>query len=242
VADVTVPDGSPYQVNTAFVKTWRIKNVGTATWTTNYALVFVKGEVMTTTTDLPLPAAVGPGQTIDLAINLVVPAKTGRVRGFWQLRNAAGDFFGVGPGANEPIYVDIFAVTDKVVSGPPVQVNGVSLSIAEPVVSGPCPYDLVLTGSLDLNAHGTGPVTGQLEATFSDPNFKFTAPDPAAFNFLGIESNPFPFAYTLTFVGNVNAQFRMHILTPTEMRSEPVAFSLTCTSSSPPTATPTPAP
>ncbi len=239
VADVTAPDGSPYQVNTAFVKTWRIKNVGTATWTTSYALVFVKGVAMTTTTDIPLAVAVEPGQTVDLAINLVVPAQTGRVRGFWQLRNAAGAFFGVGTGANEPIYVDIFAVTDKVVSGPPVKVNGVSLSVAEAAVSGPCPYDLILSGSLDINAHGTGPVTGQLEATFSDPNFKFTAPDPAAFNFLGIESNPFPFAYTLAFVGNVTAQFRMHVLTPNEAYSEPITFSLTCTSASPPTAAPT---
>jgi hypothetical protein len=238
VADVTAPDGSPYRIDTTFVKTWRIKNVGTATWTTSYALVFAKGEAMTTTTDIPLPAAVGPGQAIDLTLNLVVPAKTGRVRGFWQLRNAAGAFFGIGPNANEPVYVDIFAVTDKVVSGPPIQVNSVTLGTANATVSAPCPYDLILNGTLGINASGTGPVTAQLETTFSDPNFKFTAPGLAEFNFLGVEGNPFPFAYTLTFVGNVEAQFRVHVLTPNEMRSEPVTFSLTCTSSAPPTATP----
>jgi hypothetical protein len=240
VSDVTAPDGAPYQVSTAFVKTWRLKNVGTATWTTGYALVFVKGDAMTTTTSIPLPAAVGPGETTDLSINLITPAKTGRARGFWQLRNAAGALFGIGPAANEPIYVDIFAVTDKAVSGPPVQVKGVTLSAANTAVSAPCPYDLILRGTLDINPNGTGPVTGALEATFADPNFRFTSPGQAAFNFVGTEPNPFPFAYTLTFVGNVEAQFRMHIQTPNEARSETVTFSLTCTSASPPTATPRP--
>jgi hypothetical protein len=242
VQDVTVPDGAPFPINTTFVKTWRIKNVGTATWTTSYALVFAKGEAMTTTTEIPLPAAVGPGETIDLALDLVVPAKTGRLRGFWQLRNAAGTLFGIGAKFNEPIYVDIFAVTDKAVSGPPVQVSSVTLRTANAVVSAPCPYDLILNGSLGINANGTGPVTAQLETTFSDPNFKYTPPGGAAFNFLGFESNPFPFAYTLTFVGNVEAQFRLHVLTPNDLRSDVVTFSLTCTSSASPAAAPTPTP
>ena len=236
VSDVTAPDGSPYRINTSFAKTWRVKNVGTATWTVAYALVFVKGEAMTTTTEIPLQAAVGPGETVDLTINLVVPDKTGRVRGFWQLRNAAGTLFGVGPDANEPIYVDIFAVTEKAANGPPVQVNSVSLSIANGVVSAPCPYDLVLNGRLGLNDNGTGRVTAELEATFSDPTFKFSSPGVADFNFLGFEANPFPFVYTLTFVGNTEAQFRMHVLTPNDLRSEPVSFSLTCTSAAAPTA------
>ena len=40
VADVTVPDGTSYAANTAFRKTWRLKNIGACTWTTSYALVF----------------------------------------------------------------------------------------------------------------------------------------------------------------------------------------------------------
>ena len=228
VADVTVPDGAPYKIDTPFVKTWRIKNAGTATWTTDYALVFAKGEAMTTTQTIPLPASVAPGQTVDLSLTLTVPAKTGRYQSFWQLRNAAGALFGIGVNANEPIYVDILAVTDKMVSGPPVQVSGVTLSIAKPSITAPCPYALVINGTLGTNTHGAGQVTAQLEATFSDPNFKFTPPGATDFNFQGTESNPFPFAYTLTFVGNVAAQFQLHVLTPNDLRSAPVTFSLTC--------------
>jgi hypothetical protein len=227
-ADVTVPDGTPYKIDATFVKTWRVKNVGTATWTTDYALIFAKGEAMTTTQTVPLLASVAPGQTVELSLTLTVPAKTGRHQGFWQLRNAAGALFGIGVNANEPIYVDIFAVTDKAAGGPPVQVNSATLSIAQPSINAPCPYDLIINGTLGINASGSGRVTAQLEATFSDPNFKFTSPGMADFNFLGTESNPFPIAYTLTFVGNVTAQFELHVLTPNDLRSAPVTFSLTC--------------
>jgi hypothetical protein len=34
VADVTVPDGTNFAPGTTFVKTWRLKNNGSCTWTT----------------------------------------------------------------------------------------------------------------------------------------------------------------------------------------------------------------
>ncbi|PIU90073.1 MAG: hypothetical protein COS63_04110, partial [Anaerolineae bacterium CG06_land_8_20_14_3_00_57_67] len=43
VADITVPDGASFAPGAAFTKTWRLKNIGTCTWTTSYALVFVSG-------------------------------------------------------------------------------------------------------------------------------------------------------------------------------------------------------
>ena len=33
IKDVTVPDGSAFNVNESFTKTWRLKNRGTCTWT-----------------------------------------------------------------------------------------------------------------------------------------------------------------------------------------------------------------
>ena len=35
VTDVTIPDGTVLQPNETFVKTWRIKNIGTCAWNTN---------------------------------------------------------------------------------------------------------------------------------------------------------------------------------------------------------------
>ena len=40
ISDVSVPDGTMFAPNTAFSKTWRLKNVGTCTWTTGYSVVF----------------------------------------------------------------------------------------------------------------------------------------------------------------------------------------------------------
>src|ERR1051326_6274102 len=44
VNDVTYPDGSAVALGGTFTKIWRLKNVGTCTWTTSYALVYVTGE------------------------------------------------------------------------------------------------------------------------------------------------------------------------------------------------------
>jgi hypothetical protein len=46
VADVTVPDDTSYPPGANFTKTWRLKNVGTCTWTPKYKLVFQSGDAM----------------------------------------------------------------------------------------------------------------------------------------------------------------------------------------------------
>src|SRR5690349_5782138 len=40
VADVTVPDGTNFPPKATFTKTWRLKNIGSCTWTTSYQIVF----------------------------------------------------------------------------------------------------------------------------------------------------------------------------------------------------------
>src|SRR5512134_2558781 len=43
VSDVSYPDGSTVALGSTFTKIWRIRNTGTCTWNTSYALVFVSG-------------------------------------------------------------------------------------------------------------------------------------------------------------------------------------------------------
>ncbi len=107
VADVTYPDGSVIGRNAPFTKVWRIKNVGTCSWTTSYALVFVDGEAMSAPVAIALPGTVNPGQTIDIPINLISPSKDGRYKGFFKLRNASGVLFGVGSTASTAFWVDV---------------------------------------------------------------------------------------------------------------------------------------
>ena len=44
ITDATVPDGTSFAPGTAFRKTWRLRNIGTCTWTTGYSLVYDSGE------------------------------------------------------------------------------------------------------------------------------------------------------------------------------------------------------
>ena len=107
VSDVTYPDGSNVPLSGSFTKIWRLKNTGTCTWTTSYALVFVSGERFGAPTAVTLPTNVGPGQTVDLAVNMTAPNQTGPYRGYWKLRNASNVLFGIGSEANSNFYVDV---------------------------------------------------------------------------------------------------------------------------------------
>lgn len=107
IADVNVPDGTKFAPNTTFTKTWRIKNSGSCTWTTSYNLVFQSGEKMSGPDGVVFPKNVAPGQSVDLSVTLTSPAGNGSYRGYWILKNASGQIFGIGTGANKPFWVDI---------------------------------------------------------------------------------------------------------------------------------------
>jgi len=118
VADVTVPDGTLFSPGTGFIKTWRLKNSGSCTWTTSYRLTFYNGEQMGAPTSINLPKNVSAGLTVDLTINMTAPSTAGSYRGYWILSNASGALFGIGADASKPIWVDVN------VSGPSPTVSG----------------------------------------------------------------------------------------------------------------------
>lgn len=107
VADVTVPDGTAMAPGNVFNKTWRLKNVGTCTWSTAYSAVFDSGEKMGAPAAVNIPVSVAPGQTVDITVQMTAPASAGLYRGYWKLRNAGGATFGLGTGANKPFWVEI---------------------------------------------------------------------------------------------------------------------------------------
>jgi hypothetical protein len=106
IADVTVADGTTYAPSTAFVKTWRLKNIGTCTWTPSYSLVFVSGDQMGAPAAIAMPN-VAPGQTVDLSVSMVAPATVKAYTGNWMLKNASGVVFGFGPSATSAFWVKI---------------------------------------------------------------------------------------------------------------------------------------
>lgn len=107
IADVTYPDNTKISPNTEFVKTWRLKNTGTCTWNTGYSIVFDHGEAMAAPPSVPLADIVTPGQEIEVSVTLKTPDTPGVYQGYWQLRNAAGQVFGLGVEADKFFWVKI---------------------------------------------------------------------------------------------------------------------------------------
>ena len=107
LADVTYADGSIVPRNNTFVKIWRIKNTGTCSWTTSYALVFTGGDSLNGPSAVGMPGTVNPGQYIEIPVTFTAPNKDGNYRGYWKLRNAAGTLFGIGNLADTAFWVDI---------------------------------------------------------------------------------------------------------------------------------------
>ncbi|MCJ7432684.1 MAG: NBR1-Ig-like domain-containing protein, partial [Anaerolineales bacterium] len=107
IADVTVPDGTTFAPATPFLKTWRLKNVGTCTWTTGYALIFDTGEKMGGLDSVPMPTNVAPGQTVNVSVNLTAPNAGGTYRGYWKFKNSVGAVFGIGSAGTKSFWVEI---------------------------------------------------------------------------------------------------------------------------------------
>jgi hypothetical protein len=107
IADVTVPDGTPVSPGANFVKTWRLKNIGSCTWTTAYSLVFDTGTQMGGPSSVNLPSNVAPGQTVDISITLTAPSTAGQYIGYWKFKNASGVLFGIGSTTNRSWWVQI---------------------------------------------------------------------------------------------------------------------------------------
>ncbi len=107
LADVTVPDGSTHPANETFTKTWRLKNIGTCTWTSSYTLVYARGDRMNSPLSIALPGRVAPGESVDLSLTLKAPSTPGHYRGYWQFRAPNGSLFGIGSSATDPIWTDI---------------------------------------------------------------------------------------------------------------------------------------
>jgi hypothetical protein len=109
-SDLSIPEGAMMPPGTTFVKSWRIRNYGTCTWTTNFSIVFSFGDIMQGQATHPLSSrAVGPGEYVDISITLTAPSAPGSYRGYWMLSTAQGQLFGLGE-ANDPLVVSIEVV------------------------------------------------------------------------------------------------------------------------------------
>jgi len=80
-----------------FTKGWRMRNSGTCTWTTGFALAYTSGNVPAAQMGgqpIAVTREVRPGETFDFQVNLIAPVAPGTYQGFWNMRNAQSQRFG----------------------------------------------------------------------------------------------------------------------------------------------------
>jgi hypothetical protein len=118
ISDVTVPDGTGFAPGIGFTKTWRLKNVGTCTWS-NYSIMFDSGDKMSGPDSAVIPTSVAPGQTVDITISLTSPTTQGTYRGYWKLKNNNGVPFGIGTAGTKSFWVEIKVTSTGINPGSP---------------------------------------------------------------------------------------------------------------------------
>jgi hypothetical protein len=110
IADVSIPDDTILEPESAFVKTWRVRNSGTCAWRGGLELRFISGDRM----DGPASVVVSPtlvGETVDISVPFSAPRNAGAYTSNWQLNTAEEQTFG------DPLYVQV--VVEPTATGAP---------------------------------------------------------------------------------------------------------------------------
>jgi hypothetical protein len=92
--DVNIPDNTPVSPGQDFVKTWKIKNIGTCTWGAGYKLVFSYSSSPSDDSlngvAQPLTAAIAPQQEVEVSVQFTAPDLPGTYFSVWTMQNAKG--------------------------------------------------------------------------------------------------------------------------------------------------------
>ena len=108
--DVTIPDDTKMHSGQSFTKVWRLRNIGSCTWTQEYRVELFSGEAMGAPTSVYLPKEVKPGNSVDISVDMVAPRTAGKYQGNWKLRNPQNQWFGIGPNGNSAFWVRIIVL------------------------------------------------------------------------------------------------------------------------------------
>lgn len=97
VDDITVDDYTVMAAGQSFQKIWRLRNIGTCTWTSGYKAAFDHGDQLGFSAGYSqalTSATIAPGQTVDIIVNMNAPIAAGTYRSDWSLRDPSGQSFG----------------------------------------------------------------------------------------------------------------------------------------------------
>ena len=164
VSDVTIPDNTVVAANTAFTKTWRVKNTGSCIWDSNYLVAYISGATMSQQPGYWIAQqgqTVTPGQIIDVSVGMTSPTDNGNYTSYWGLKKVNGRFIPIQGGANGNSFYIKIKVNNGAVSG-----NITAQSISIELEQG---SDAVCTANSTYFAHvsitADGPTTTSYEVS-----------------------------------------------------------------------------
>ncbi len=216
ITDVTIPDGTIMTPNQAFVKKWRIKNIGSCVWT-GFSLVFDSGDSMGGPATKAI-SALNPGQEVDLEVSLTAPATVGVYRGYWRINTNGGVLVPIVNGnQGKSFYVDIKvqnAATATVTNtaAPAFAVTSVSFTN-----TGGCGS---FTATADITTNGPGTVT--LHWVRGDGT---AVPVPPALVFAAAGTQSVSASWSTTSTDNTKNWFDLYIDTPNNQQFGRSAFT-----------------
>lgn len=92
----TIPDGTTMNPRHDFKKSWSLLNSGTSTWDEGYSFAFKSGDSLGGK-DIKIVDSkdfTAPNHSQTFVVEMFAPRTSGEVKGFWQMKNDAGVWFG----------------------------------------------------------------------------------------------------------------------------------------------------
>lgn len=110
---LTVPDGTPFEPNTPFTKTWLVMNTGSCTWGPGYQLVFAGGDPLGAPVKVPLRRA-SPRQVVQVSVPMTAPVAPFTYESYWAFETPDGYRFGLNSPGTLPLLAKINVVARPV--------------------------------------------------------------------------------------------------------------------------------
>ncbi len=105
VADINYPDDTGVAAGSEFIKTWKIRNVGTCAWGAGYKIAYAGYSDKMSGAPLSITTVVQPGQEVEVSVQFKAPTKPGVYVSAWTMANPQSvNFF---DDRGKPFYVRV---------------------------------------------------------------------------------------------------------------------------------------
>jgi hypothetical protein len=232
ISDVTIQDYANVDPEEEITKTWRLQNVGTATWTTDYALVFEDEDQLGAPDRVNLPSEVPPDGFINISVDFTMPETAGEYKSYWVLENDRGETFGTGEDYDQPIWMIVVVSSDELQTGSSSTGIAGGAGIVDGTVSattinysGSCPAQITFTYSGTTSSEGVVNIH-LIFTTISPSGWVFD--DPGVYS--QTVTGPATLTYQYLFIpgSSVTATARVQVVGATTYTSPPLQFSVNC--------------